>query len=260
MKILALNGSNRSHGNTARVLDLLEEQLHREADQIGETLDFELVSLGQLNLQMCRGCRICFDRGEEHCPLRDDLLPLKARMQAADALIVASPLYVDDVSRTTKNWMDRLAHLCHRPGFAGKLVYLLVTAGSSPTRHALQTLNGLTYMGFQVIGRAGFKTGALSKQDDIRTRHGARITQIARTIVRAVQHNVGRQPSFYALVVFKIQQLAWQRETPGSVDYAYWAGHGWLDPRRTFYVAHEASRLKVGLARLVGAVIAPFVI
>jgi len=68
MKILALNGSYRANGNTARLLSLIEEQLCRKADHIGEPLDFEMVELGHLNIQMCRGCRLCFDRGEEHCP------------------------------------------------------------------------------------------------------------------------------------------------------------------------------------------------
>ena len=58
MKILALIGSYRTNGNTARLLSLIEEQMRREADRVGEALDFETVYLGHLNIQMCRGCRI----------------------------------------------------------------------------------------------------------------------------------------------------------------------------------------------------------
>ncbi len=259
MKILACTGSYRTNGNTARVLSLIEEQMRREADRVGETLDFETVYLGHLNIQMCRGCRICFDQGEDRCPLRDDLLRLKARIKAADGIIAATPVYVDDVSGITKNWIDRLAHACHRPEFAGKGAYLLATTGSSPTSHALRTLNALMYMGFHIIGRAGFKTGALSKRDEINTRYGAKINQIARIIFCTVHQKATLRPSFYSLMVFKIQQLAWQKKRPGSVDYHYWKGNGWLDPRRTFYTEQHASWLKVALARLVGAAIAPFV-
>jgi hypothetical protein len=46
----------------------------------------------------------------------------------------------------------------------------------------------------------------------------------------------------------------------GSYDYAYWEKQGWLVPERTFYVAHRASRIKVALARLVGAVVARFML
>ncbi len=259
MKILACIGSHRTNGNTARVVSLLEEQLHGEGERIGERLEFETVFLGQLNLQMCRGCRICFDRGEEQCPSKDDLLFLKARIKAADVLIAATPVYVDDVSGITKNWIDRMAHACHRPEFAGVCAYLIATVGSSPTRHALQTLNGLSYMGFRIIGQAGFKTGALSKRDEINARHAAQIARSARVIARAAQRQAARRPSFYSLMVFKIQQFAWQKEKPRSIDYAYWHDKGWLDPRRTFYIEHRSGRFKVALARLAGAVIAPFV-
>lgn len=260
MKILACMGSYRTNGNTARVVSLLAEQIHREAQRLGEPLDFETAFLGHLNLQMCRGCRTCYDRGEDQCPLKDDLLSLKARMKAVDVIIAATPLYVEDVSGITKNWMDRLAHACHRPEFAGICAYLLVTTGSSPTGHALRTLNGLTYMGFQVIGRAGFKTGALSRRDEINARYEEKIAEIARVIVGAVWQKTARRPSFYSLLAFKIQQLAWQRGKPGSVDYNYWNDHGLLDSQRTFYIEHHANRLKVALARLLGAGIAPFVI
>ena len=259
MKILACIGSYRTHGNTARVVSLIEEEMRREAERTGEVLDFETVYLGHLNLQMCRGCRICFDRGEEHCPRKDDLLPLKARMKVADGIIAATPVYVDDVSGITKNWIDRLAHTCHRPEFGGKSAYLLATTGSSPTGHALRTLNGLMYMGFHIIGRAGFKTGALSTRDEIGIRDGARIRGIAQAIFRAVHQKAALRPSFYSFMVFKIQQLAYEKINPGSIDYQYWKGKDWLDPQQTFYAEQHASALKVSFARLVGSALAPFI-
>lgn len=259
MKILACIGSNRTNGNTAGVVSLIEEQMRHEADRVGETLDFQTVYLGHLNIQMCRGCRICFDRGEDWCPLKDDLLPFKACIKEMDGIIIATPVYVDDVSGVTKNWMDRLAHACHRPEFAGKYAYLVATTGGTPTSHALRTLKALTYMGFHIIGGAGFKTGALLKRNEIEARYQPRIEQTARTIFRAINQEVAMRPSFYSLVVFKIQQLAWQKEKSGSLDYTYWKGNCWLDPGRTYYMEHYAGWLKVSLARLVGAAIARFV-
>jgi multimeric flavodoxin WrbA len=256
MKILICNGSYRTNGNTARVFSLIEEQMHRQADRLGEKLDFETVNLGQSNIQMCRGCRICFDRGEEHCPLKDDLLAIKAKMKAADAVIVASPVYVDDVSGSTKNWIDRLAHVCHRPEFSGKPAFLLASTGASSTSHTLRTMNALMYWGFHIIGRAGFRTGALSKRDEIKARYGAKIEQIARIIFRAIHQEV--VPSFLSLMIFKIQQIGWQKQNPNSIDYQYWKGNGWLEPRRVFFTDQRVNRLKVTLARLVGSALAPF--
>jgi multimeric flavodoxin WrbA len=256
MKILALNGSYRTNGNSARLLSLIEEKMRLAVDRAGETLDFETVDLGRLNLQMCRGCRICFDRGENHCPLKDDLLPVKQKMKAADAVIIASPVYVDDVSGITKNWIDRLAHVCHRPEFFGKYAYLLATSGSTSSSHTLRTLNALMYWGFHIIGRAGFKTGALSKRDEIDARYGKKIDQIAHTVINAIQDKAA--PSFFSFMVFKIQQIGWRKMNHDSIDYRYWEGNGWLDPKRIFYTDQRTSRLKVTLARLVGSALAPF--
>jgi multimeric flavodoxin WrbA len=69
------------------------------------------------------------------------MLAIQAKMDAADGLLLASPVYVDDVSGLTKTWMDRLAYLCHRPGFGGKCAYPVATVGGSPTCHTLRTMN-----------------------------------------------------------------------------------------------------------------------
>lgn len=63
-----------------------------------------------------------------------------------------------------------------------------------------------------------------------------------------------------ALMIFKIQQLSWQQVAdPDSIDYAYWEEQGWFDPKRTFYIEHQANPMKVTLARLAGSVLARFV-
>ena len=256
MKILAVNGSYRTNGNTARLLSLIEERLRLEVDHAGETLDFETVDLGRLNIQMCHGCRICFDRGEDHCPLKDDLMAVKQKMKEADAVILASPVYVDDVSGVTKNWIDRLAYVCHRPEFFGKYAYLLATVGVTSTSHTLRTMNALMYWGFKIIGRAGFKMGALSKREEINARYGKKIDRIAKTIFNSIHYEAA--PSFFSFMVFKIQQNGWRKMNHDSIDYRYWEGNGWLDPERIFYTNQRASRLKVTLALLVGSVFAPF--
>jgi multimeric flavodoxin WrbA len=92
MKILALVSSYRRRGNTARIVEMIEAQLEALAARRNEALKLETLYLGHLNIQMCRGCRTCFDRGEDACPLRDDVPVVRAKMDEADAIIVASPV------------------------------------------------------------------------------------------------------------------------------------------------------------------------
>lgn len=168
MNILALIGSYRKQGNTARIVELIAARMQALAAQDATPLEFETLFLSDLDLLPCRGCRACFDRGEAACPLHDDVPRLRAKMGAADALLLASPVYVDDVSGLIKIWMDRLAYLCHRPALAGKAAYLLATVGGSATSHALRTMSaGVLTWGYHLVGQTGLKMGALATAEDL---------------------------------------------------------------------------------------------
>jgi multimeric flavodoxin WrbA len=260
VKILVCIGSYRKGGNTDQIVQLIQAHLRAEAVRHQTDLELETLYLGHLALATCRGCRACFDRGEAKCPLKDDLLGVKSKMQQADGLLIASPVYVDDVSGIVKTWIDRLAYVCHRPEFAGKYAYLVATVGSSPARHTLGTLNlALGTWGYYVAGQAGFKTGALLPAEELKRRYEAQAEKIARQFFQAIHQQKAAQPSFKALMTFKIQQQFWQKAAPDQFDYQYWNAQGWLDSRRDFYRPHNVPAVKVGLARLAGRVIARFV-
>ncbi|RPJ38570.1 MAG: flavodoxin family protein [Chloroflexi bacterium] len=261
MKILVFVGSYRSNGNTDRLTGLVKEHLQKEAQAHQVALEIETIYLGHINLQYCRGCRICYDRGEEHCPVKDDVLSLKEKMLAADGILLASPVYVDDVSGIAKTFIDRLCHVCHRPQFGGKVAYLVATTGGTRTGKTLDTLKmAVRTWGYHVAGQSGFKMGALMKREDTRALFDARAAQAARRFFQAIYHQAFRKPSFFSLMVFKIQQMGWKKEgVPGTIDYRHWEERGWFDPKQTFYYPHAAPRLKVALARLAGVIIGKFV-
>lgn len=98
MKILVLIGSGRKDGNTTRVVELVQGHLEALAEQTGVTMETETLFLNDLDISSCRGCRLCFDRGEDACPLKDDIPEIREKFDAADGLILASPVYVNDVS------------------------------------------------------------------------------------------------------------------------------------------------------------------
>ena len=252
--------SNRKKGNTARIVQMVEAQAQALAARRNAPLEFETLYLGDLDMRPCRGCRACFDRGEDRCPMKDDLPLIRAKMDAADGLILASPVYVNDVNGVAKTWIDRLAYLCHRPALAGKCAYLIATVADSPTGHALQTMNiALRTWGCHIVGQAGYKMGPLLPQHELESRYQREAARVAEALLQAIAKQQFLRPGFLSLMMFRIQQLAWQREAPGSLDYDYWHNQGWLDPERTFYIAHRANLVKVALARLVGAAVFQFV-
>ncbi len=260
MKILILIGSYRKNGNTDLITRLIKDELEENAAQCAETLEVETVYLGQSSLLPCRGCRACFDRGAEKCPIQDDFAVLKARLQAADGVLMASPVYVNDVSGITKNWIDRLAHVCHRPEFAGKCSYLLVTVGSSPTGHALQTLQiAFSTWGFHIAGKAGLKTGARMDGAEMKRLYQQQARKIAHKLFDAIQKKAYLRPSFLSLMMFKIQQKAWKKSDPTTLDYHFWHDQHWLDESCSYYIPHFSHPLKTALARLAGELIFRFV-
>lgn len=254
MNVMTILGSYRRNGNTAHILELVEVALTAH----GAVID--RLNLGEAWLHACRGCRICFDDGEAHCPCRDDQQNIYARMQAADLLIVATPVYVNDVSGHIKTWLDRFAFVCHRPAFAGKYVYLLATVGVGPTGHALRTLTvAMRTWGYAIVGQRGFKMGAWMKRDAVLATFQPAAQRIAGQCMQALARGQAANPSFFNLMTFRIQQVAWIREPDESLDYIYWQQQGWLEQQCTFYIDHRAGRIKVALARLAGSVLAPFV-
>ena len=164
MKILTLIGSYRKNGNTSRVVNLLQKQLEVEAQSNNSTLEIETIHLGDLDLNFCRGCRACFDRGEDYCPLHsDDAAQLAQKMHAADGLIIATPVYVNDVSGLVKIWMDRLAYACHRPQFHGKCALMVSTVGTGIQGFTFYVLGtGITSWGYTLSGKLGITGGALT--------------------------------------------------------------------------------------------------
>lgn len=97
MKIISIASSYRKKGNTGNLIQLIEEQIKLIANQQDVQLEFETIFLGHSDIQSCRGCRICFDKGEEMCPLKDELLTIRDKIREADGIILASPVYVEDV-------------------------------------------------------------------------------------------------------------------------------------------------------------------
>lgn len=257
MRILMINGSPREGGNTGRLLDLLSDGLTSQASAQRRAVQVETLALR--GLRLCRGCRVCFDKGEQYCPLKDDVPMIYEKMLNADLIIMASPVYVDDVSGTMKTLIDRLAYLCHRPGLYGKGAYLLTSTGTTSSAHALGTMAmALRTWGVRVLGQDGIVAGALTEKGEIAARYGKKIAKTARRMLTSLATGKAEQPSLVSLLFFQIQRKSWLKQADASLDYRYWADKGWLRKGCDYYIPHRAGFLKRMTAKAVGSVIALF--
>ncbi len=92
MKVTAFIGSARKkHTYNA------SEQFLQKLQSLGD-IDFEIVSLSDYKLETCKDCKLCTDKGEEFCPLKDDRDKLIEKMINSDGIIFSSPTYSFQVS------------------------------------------------------------------------------------------------------------------------------------------------------------------
>lgn len=264
MKVTFICGSNRKNGNTDAILGMLADSLTAMATARQKSVETEIIHLGSRQIEFCAGCRACFERGESYCPRKDDVASIVAKMQASDLLIFASPVYVDDVSGLVKNFIDRLAYFCHRPGFAGKAAFVIVTTGSSSTAHTIRTMQGaLLTWGFHLSGSAGFVMGARMQKSEAQKRFTQKIDGITSNIIHELIISHSRKPSLLELIVFQIQKKAWLKagivDGKETYDYRYWKENGWFKPDCNYFVPFYINPLTKRLVILAGSIIGLFV-
>jgi multimeric flavodoxin WrbA len=124
-KILTILGSpHNGKSNTKALVNDFVEDLEKE----GLELDHEIISLGRKKVEPCKGCWNC--TYERPCRIKDDLEEIKIKMIECDMLILASPVYTNQVTAQMKAFFDRLFTWCHIFPLLGKYSLSIVTTGN----------------------------------------------------------------------------------------------------------------------------------
>jgi multimeric flavodoxin WrbA len=103
MKVIGVCGSPRK-GNTEWMLSTLLEEVKSGG---AET---ETLLLRKMDVKMCRGCLTCEKGGKERkgdCVIKDDMAAVYPKLIAADAIVLATPAYMEMLSGLLKNFLDR---------------------------------------------------------------------------------------------------------------------------------------------------------
>ncbi len=100
-KVLLLNGSPHPHGCTAAALEEIIGVLASEG------METELVHVGHQAVRGCVSCGACRKLG--HCVFNDDPVnALAPKLEAADGLVIGSPVYYGSPNGTLLSLLDRL--------------------------------------------------------------------------------------------------------------------------------------------------------
>ncbi|HEY5159117.1 MAG TPA: flavodoxin family protein, partial [Anaerolineales bacterium] len=97
--ILILKGSPREKGNSA----ILADQLAAGASEAGAQVTS--VYLHGMDIRPCDACDLCQESGT--CVIEDDMQTLYPQLVAADAIVLATPVYWFTFSAQLKVCMDR---------------------------------------------------------------------------------------------------------------------------------------------------------
>ncbi|MBR0215030.1 MAG: flavodoxin family protein, partial [Solobacterium sp.] len=100
-KVLLLNGSPRKNGCTATALQEMIGVLEHEG------IETELIQIGNKDIRGCIACGSCSRTGK--CVFNDDLVnEVAAKFEAADGLVIGSPVYYGSPNGTILSFLDRL--------------------------------------------------------------------------------------------------------------------------------------------------------
>lgn len=102
MKVLAINGSPHAEkGNTALILSPFLEGMKQAGAEA------ELFYTKKMKINPCLGEYNCWLKTPGACVQKDDMQQLVPKLMEADALVLATPLYVDGMTGPMKNLLDR---------------------------------------------------------------------------------------------------------------------------------------------------------
>jgi multimeric flavodoxin WrbA len=169
-KLVVLLGSPRKKGNSST----LAQQVIAGAEAAGAAV--ESFWLHGMDIAPCNACDACLKTRDPACVIDDDMQLIYPKLQEADVIVLASPVYWFTVSAQAKLFMDR-CYAFEGPGrnaLADKrFAFILAYGDSDPFNsgavNALRTFqDGMAYIGAQIAGTvygSASKPGEIAQQE-----------------------------------------------------------------------------------------------
>ena len=123
MKVLGISGSPRKDG-TSGVYKLVKTVVENTG------CEYEIVSLRGKQISGCIACLGCVK--DNICKVKDDFGPLREKIVEADALVIGSPNYFNNVNALTHAFFERWFQFRHQEGRTlwGKLAVAVGVGGT----------------------------------------------------------------------------------------------------------------------------------
>ena len=148
MKMIGFNGSPRKDGNTTTLMGYLLQEIEKEG------IETELVQLSAKAIHGCIACYKCFENKNQRCAVQTDAAnEYIGKMATAQAIVLGSPSYFQDVTAEMKALIDRAGFVGMANGkmFKNKVGASLSCFRRSGGMHAIETMNHLFFSQEMVI-------------------------------------------------------------------------------------------------------------
>ena len=159
MKILGLNTSPRNASNVRIALEAALEAAEAKG------AESEIIDVNKLTISPCQGDNYCKEH-DSQCALNDDMVDIYEKIEAADAVILASPIYFCDVNAQAKLVIDRLYSYFMDENFSKlfseKKVSIITTNGAAP----LEAFEGSLNTQMAAFNVLGFQSGDILALED----------------------------------------------------------------------------------------------
>lgn len=148
MKVVGINGSARSDGNTAILIKRVFAELEKEG------IETELIQLAGKTIRGCRACYKCMENKDKQCAVKNDSFnKCYEKMLEADGIILGSPTYFADMTAEMKALIDRSGFVSMANG--GLLKRKVGAAVSAVRRagaiHTIDSINHLFFISQMIV-------------------------------------------------------------------------------------------------------------
>lgn len=169
MRILVLNGSPRTEGNTKKMIDAFKEGAKSKGHQI------DVIDVCRKQIRGCMACEHCHTKEKGVCVQKDDMQEVYELLNQAEMLVLASPIYYHGISGQLKCAIDRFYAAAYpsRPPRLKKVAMFLSSGDAAMYDGAMFSFEGdfVGYLGLENMGvftAYGKENGSAAKLRELR--------------------------------------------------------------------------------------------
>lgn len=226
MKTVIIHGQSHK-GSTYNIARQLAEKIGGDISEFFLPKDFG---------EFCVGCKMCFEKGKEHCPHFEKLHPITEELNSADVIILASPVYGYHATGAMKAFLDHHCYMwmVHRPeeGMFKKQAVCIATAAGAGTKSTIKDMkDSLYFWGVPRIYKLGLAVAAVD-WDGVSQKKKAKIENETSKLSDKIRKNNGNVKTGLKLkITFAIMRLV-QIHGWNPLDMEYWRNKGWTENKR----------------------------